>query len=130
MELKGRYHNIYGDPEIGHGTTIGSYVEIGPDVRIGNNCKIQSYVSIPSGVTIGNEVFIGPKVTFTNDKHPPSYGQEWEETLVEDRVSIGAGAVILPGVVLAKGTKVGAGAVVVKSTEAFSTVVGPAAVAI
>ena len=124
MMLKGKYTNLYGKHKIGEHTTIGSYVEIGPKVEIGNHCKISAYAFIPSGVKIGNEVFIGPRVTFTNDNHPPSYGAEWEETIVEDRVSVGAGAVILPGLTLCKGTRIGAGAVVTKSTEPFSVMVG------
>lgn len=124
MILKGKFHNIYGDPKIGEGTEIGSYVEIGPEVEIGTNCKIQAKVFIPSGVKIGNDVFIGPGAIFTNDKHPPSFGENWELIIVEDGVTIGAGAIILPGITLANGTTVGAGAVVTKSTEPGSTVVG------
>ena len=44
--------------------------------------------------------------------------------MIEDDVWIGAGARILDGVVVRKGTVVGAGAVVTKSTEAYSIVVG------
>ena len=89
---------------------------------IGNNCKVQAFAFIPTGVTIGNNVFIGPRVTFTNDKHPPS--GNWSATIVEDEVVIGAGAVILPGLTLGKGCVVGAGAVVIKDVLPYATVVG------
>lgn len=110
--------------DIGLHCVIHAFVWIGPDVRIGSHCKIQAFAYIPTGVVIGNNVFIGPRVTFTNDKYPPSSGREWASTIVEDDVSIGAGAVILPGVTIGKGAVVGAGAVVTKNVSAGTTVVG------
>lgn len=108
--------------KIGSNCKIHSHVWIGKDVIIGNNCKVQAFAFIPTGVTIGNNVFIGPRVTFTNDKHPPS--GNWSATIVEDEVVIGAGAVILPGLTLGKGCVVGAGAVVIKDVLPYATVVG------
>lgn len=125
MILKGSHHNIWGNPQIAKSVTIGAFVDIGDDVVIGKMCKIQCFVSIPPGIRIGDNVFIGPKVTFTNDKQPKANG-EWEtlQTIVEDDVSIGAAAVILPGLTLGKGCMIGAGAVVTKSVEPGATVVG------
>jgi acetyltransferase-like isoleucine patch superfamily enzyme len=111
---------------IGEGSIIHSHVWIGDRVKIGERCRIQAFAFIPTGVRLGNDVFIGPHVCFTNDKYPPS--NEWEVTIVEDYVSIGAGAVILPGVTLGTGCKIGAGAVVTKNVPAGETWVGnPAA---
>jgi len=107
---------------IGSQCTIHSHVWIGNDVQIGDRCKVQAFAFIPTGVKIGNDVFIGPRVTFTNDKYPPS--DQWSQTIVEDGVSIGAGAVIVCGVTLHKGCRVGAGAVVTKDVPAGVTVVG------
>ena len=101
-----------GDCVIGDNCTIHSHVWIADRVRIGDNCKIQAFTFIPEGVRIGNNVFLGPRVTFTNDKHPPS--NEWLITIVGDNVSIGAGATILPGISLGNGCRIGAGAVVTK----------------
>ncbi len=100
---------------IGENTIIHSHVWIGEKVIIGDFCKIQAFSYIPDGVTIGNYVFIGPGVIFTNDKNPPSYGKGWQETIVEDNVSIGANATILPGLILKKGCFIGAGSVVTKN---------------
>ncbi len=111
-----------GDCYIGKNCTIHSHVWVGDRVSIGDNCKIQAFVFIPTGVRIGNHVFLGPRVTFTNDKHPPS--GEWSPTIVCDNVSIGAGAIILPGVTLETGCIVGAGAVVTKNVKKNTTVVG------
>lgn len=75
---------------------------------------------------IGDNVFIGPHVVFTNDKYPPSEGA-WKTgppTIVEDYVSIGANATILPGVTIGRSARVGAGAVVTKDVKPGMLVVG------
>lgn len=102
-----------GECVIGDNCTVHSHVWIGDRVKIGNNCKIQAFSFIPTGVRIGDNVFIGPRVTFTNDKYPPS--GEWATTIIENNVSIGAGVVILPGITLGEGCRIGAGSVVTKS---------------
>ena len=125
MIIKGIYNNFYGKYKIGKGTTIGSFCDIAG--KVGKNCMIQSYVFIPRGVTIEDNVFIGPGVIFTNDKYPPSYGKYWAKTLVEQGAVIGAGAVILPGVVIGKSAIIGAGAIVTKNVPAGETWISPAA---
>lgn len=109
--------------EIGDHCTIHSHVWIGNNVRIGDHCKIQAFVFIPDGVTIGDHAFIGPRVTFTNDRHPPS-GGKWEKTIVGPHAVIGAGAVLLPGIVIGAGAKIGAGAVVTKDVPEGAVVYG------
>lgn len=104
------------DCTIGEGCTIHAQVWIGNKVVIGDRCKVQAGAFIPEGVTIGNDVFIGPRVTFTNDPVPPS--NHWENTVVGDGAVIGAGAVIKAGVRIAPGAKIGCGAVVVKDVPA------------
>lgn len=125
--------NLYGCT-IGDGTSIGAFVEIKSGVVIGKNCKIQAMVYIPEGVTLGNGVFIGPNVTFTNDRHPKATNPDgtrkdacdWtmDKTHVHDEASIGAGATILPGITIGKNALVGAGAVVTKNVPNGATVVG------
>lgn len=121
------YSHVRESAEIGDGTSIGQgcYIES----RIGRDCKIQNNVNVYHGVTIGDEVFIGPNATFTNDKHPRAIG-DWkiDPITVADGASIGAGAVILPGVKIGKGAMIGAGAVVTKDVTAYQVVAGvPAA---
>ena len=116
--------NLYGC-EIGDNSKIDSYVYIEEGVQIGKNCKIRPFTFIPQGVIIEDDVFIGPNVTFTNDKYPKVSG-EWEllETRVKKGASIGAGAVILPGIEIGENANIGAGSVVTHSVPSSTVVVG------
>lgn len=114
------FSNI-GDCEIGDDCVIHSHVWIGDGVKIGNRVKIQAFTFIPPGVVIEDGVFIGPRVTFTNDKHAPS--ETLAKTIVRKGASIGAGAIILP-VVIDEWAVVGAGAVVTKWVLPGTVVVG------
>ena len=111
--------------KIGKNSKVDAFVYIEENVVIGDYCKIRPFVFIPTGVKIGDRVFIGPGVMFTNDKYPKCEG-EWEllETIIEDDVSIGAGAAILPGIKIGKGALIGAGAVVTKDVPPGATVLG------
>jgi len=116
--------NLYGC-EIGDNTKIDAFVYIEENVVIGDNCIIRPFTFIPKGIKIGDRVFIGPNVTFTNDMYP-GVGDDWEllETMVEDGVAIGAGAVICPGVTLGEDSSVGAGTVVTDNVAPNAVVVG------
>ena len=127
------FTNLYGC-EIGDNTRIGTFVEIQQGARIGANCKIQSHTFICDGVEIGDEVFVGHGVVFINDKFPRATTGEGElqteadwrllHTFVEDRASVGSGAVVLGGVRIGTRAIVGAGAVVTRDVRRGATVVG------
>jgi acetyltransferase-like isoleucine patch superfamily enzyme len=127
------FTNLYGC-SIGDQTRIGTFVEVQRGVRIGACCKIQSHTFVCAGVEIGDNVFVGHGVTFINDKHPRATTEEgrlksdedWTlvRTIVEDRASIGSGAVILDGVHIGEGAIVGAGAVVTRDVAPAETVIG------
>ena len=110
---------------IGRNCKIDAFVYIEGNVKIGNNVKIRAFTFIPEGVEIEDEVFIGPGVIFTNDKYPRAQG-EWRllRTKVKKGASIGAGAVILPGITIGKYAIVGAGSVVTKNIPDYAIVVG------
>ncbi len=110
---------------IGSNCKIDAFVYIEGDVWIGNNVKVRSFTFIPSGVTIEDDVFIGPHVVFTNDKKPRSKG-EWklQRTLVKRGASVGAGAVICPGVTIGEEALIGAGAVVTADVPPRTIVIG------
>lgn len=116
--------NIYGDCKIGRNCNIGAFVEIGPGVIIGDNVSIAAFCFIPCGVTIEDNCFIGPRVTFTNDKYPPSNRDNWEPIVIKKGASIGAGAIILPGVTVGENAMIGAGTVVTNNIDCDCRVAG------
>jgi UDP-2-acetamido-3-amino-2,3-dideoxy-glucuronate N-acetyltransferase len=111
---------------IGSDCNICDHVFIENDVIVGNNVTIKSGVQLWDGLRVGNDVFIGPNATFTNDKYPVSGNRDYKNltTTIEDNVSIGANATILPGITIGHGAVVGAGSVVTKNVEPNTTVYG------
>ena len=116
--------NIY-KCKIGKNCKIDAYVYIEEGVEIGDNCKIRPFVFIPTGVVIEEDVFIGPNVTFTNDKYPKARG-EWKllPIRVKRGASIGANSIVVAGVTIGKGALVGAGSVVTKDVPSNAVVAG------
>lgn len=115
--------NLYGC-RIGNNCNIGAFVEIGPGVVIGNDVRIAAFCFIPEGVTIEDGCFIGPRVTFCNDRFPPSSKDQWEPILVRRGASIGAHSVILPGVTIGERAMIGAGSVVTRDVPDREIVCG------
>ena len=130
--------------KIGSGTQIWAFVHILKGAVIGRNCNIGDHCYIEGGVTIGDEVvvkngvsiwegvtiedrvFIGPNVSFTNDRVPRAkvYHEQYEKTLVREGASIGANATIMCGIILGRWCVVGAGSVVTKDVADFGMVYG------
>lgn len=115
--------NVY-RARIGAGSKLAAFVEAGGCV-IGRRCKVQAFAFLCPGIVLEDEVFVGPHVCFTNDVFPQAVG-DWE--LVPTRVcqgaSIGAGAVILPGVTIGEHALVGAGSVVTEDVPPGAIVYG------
>jgi len=111
--------------KIARNCKIESFVYIEEGVTVGDDCKIKPHVYIPTGVIIENKVFLGPNVTFTNDKYPHVNG-DWKllKTVVGQGASIGAHSVILPGVRIGRNAVVGAGSVVTTDVPDDTTVCG------
>ncbi len=129
---------------IGSGTKIWQFTVVLPDAVIGRNCNICAQCFIENNVVIGDnvtiknsvqlwnglriedDVFIGPNVTFTNDKFPRSkkYPDAFLTTTIKKGASIGGGAVILPGLTIGEHAMVGAGAVVTRDVPAGCIVIG------
>jgi NDP-sugar pyrophosphorylase family protein len=84
------------------------------------------------GITMGDYVLIGSNVTISSGRHtiegrmPPVFARPAVPLpiVIEDDVWIGAGAVIMPGIRLRRGTVVGANAVVTRDTEEYSVMIG------
>lgn len=112
--------------QIGKNCNICSHCFIENDVKVGNNVTVKCGVQLWDGITIEDDVFIGPNVTFCNDKYPKSRNKDFklERIIVRKGASIGANATLLPGVEIGEGAMIGAGAVVVKDVPANSIVIG------
>ncbi|YCO03458.1 WxcM-like domain-containing protein [Vibrio sp. VNB-15] len=111
---------------IGSEVNICSNCLIENDVIIGNRVTIKSGVQIWDGIKIEDDVFVGPNVTFTNDKYPRSkeYPEEFAKTVIKKGASIGANATILPGITIAENAMVAAGAVVTRDVPENAIVRG------
>ena len=121
-------NNLY----IGHGAILKGYhnsrMEIGDNSWIGQ----QVFIHSGGGVTIGKSVGVGPAVKILTSQHAEEGIEipillsriEALPVVIEDDCDLGVGSIILPGVTLGRGTQVGAGAVVTRSTPPWSVVAG------
>lgn len=111
---------------IGADCNICAHTFIENDVVIGDRVTVKSGVYLWDGITIEADVFIGPNATFTNDKFPRSkdcYDKSLR-TLIKKGASVGACAVVLPGLILGERCMIGAGAVVTKDVPNGAIVAG------
>jgi len=124
-----REGNWIGDSvSIGTNTIVECGCEIGEGVRIHSNCFICEYTHIEENA------WIGPCVTLTNVLHPPcpifkKHAPIPEEKccngpVIKRNAVIGAGAIILPGIIIGENAVVGAGSVVTKDVPKDCVVAG------
>lgn len=111
---------------IGSNCNICSHCFVENDVVVGDNVTIKCGVQIWDGMRIESNVFIGPNVTFSNDKYPRSkqYPEKYASTHVCEGASIGAGAVICPGITIGAHSLIGAGATVTRDVPPYALVMG------
>ena len=117
---------------IGKNCNINCHTFIENDVKIGDRVTVKSGVFIWDGIEIGDDVFLGPNVTFINDKYPRSkqYPQKFQDTRIDNFVSIGANSTIMGGIHIGEYALIAAGSLVTKDVPAFSLMLGsPARVA-
>jgi acetyltransferase-like isoleucine patch superfamily enzyme len=115
--------------KIGSNVNVCSHCFIENNVTIGNNVTVKNGVYLFDGITLEDDVFIGPNVTFTNDKYPRSkiFSTALLKTLIKNGASVGGGAVILPGITIGEHAMIGAGAIVTKDVPPNAVVYGNAA---
>lgn len=105
-----------------------SRISIGSNVTVNRDCSLYASHMVKNiEIIIGDNVAIGPHVRIyaaTHDYSTYELSDRAASVIVEDYVWIGGGAIILPGVILGKGSVVGAGAVVAKNVPPFSVVAG------
>jgi len=111
---------------IGENCNICANCFIENDVIVGDNVTVKCGVQLWDGIRVEDDVFIGPNVTFCNDKYPRSGNKNFEllSTVVKKGASIGANATILPGITIGEKAMVAAGATVTKDVPPGVTVKG------
>ncbi len=125
------------DSDVGEGTHIWQFASVIRGARLGRDCNVGSCATVHGaylgdrcivspgafvvpGTLCGDDVFIGPNVTICNDRWPSTNKEGFfladEQVTVHlmDGCSIGANAVILPGVIVGKNALISAGAVCTK----------------
>lgn len=141
----GSHATIYYDVEIGDHTLVGDAASIREGARIGSRCIVSRCVTLNYDVTIGNDVkvmdathltggtqigdgaFISILVATTNDnqpRQPLGHDRRLEGPRIESGATVGAGAILLPGVVVGANATVAAGAVVTRDVPSGATAMG------
>lgn len=125
-----QYAVILSKATIGSNCNINCHTFIENEVVIGNFVTVKSGVYLWDGITVEDNVFIGPNVTFTNDRFPRSkqYPEQFQQTLIKTGASLGAASVILGGLTIGSYALIGAGAVVTKHVPDYAMVYGNPAV--
>lgn len=130
--------------EIGDNSRIDDFCILSGKISVGNNVHIAPYCLVAGGekgIVLENFSGLAYKVqvftqsddysgkTMTNPTVPEKYKNEIKkEIVIKKHVIVGAGSMILPGVVLAEGTAIGAMSLVRKSTDPWSIYLGNPAV--
>lgn len=104
-------------------------ISVGDDVSISIGA---TFSATESSISIGNKVMFGPNVTIMGGDHNTSrigrfmYDIQEKEpgddlpVIIEDDVWVGAGAIILKGVRIGRGSIIAAGAIVIRDIPSYS----------
>jgi acetyltransferase-like isoleucine patch superfamily enzyme len=125
---------------VGDGCNIGAgaflSTEGGGRIRIGNRSQFNGGVHLNASgggeIVIGSDCLVGPNVVMRTASHRfddaglpiREQGHHIGSIVLEDDVWIAAGAILLPGITIGRGSVIGAGAVVTRSTAPMSVSVG------
>ena len=119
--------NVWQFASVIRGAVIGADCTIAANAivdgaKIGARCIVGHGAGIHPGAFLGDDVFVGPGAVLCNDAWPRTHKRGFDPSAqsvtVEDGASIGAGAVVLPGVRIGSGAMVAAGAVVTRDVPA------------
>lgn len=124
---------------IGNNVRVDDFCILSGDIQIGNYIHISAYSALFGGAGIVMHDFSGLSSRgtvysvsddysgdfLTNPMVPEKYRKvQCEKVVFEKHSLVGAGSIILPGVILKEGTAVGANSVVAKSTDEWSVYAG------
>lgn len=130
------YAHVMRGARVGDCCNIGDHAFVESGAVVGNNVTLKNNVCVWAGITLEDDVFVGPNATFTNDRYPrsprmPQAAARYEAperwlstTFVEQGVSIGANATIVPGVRIGRYSMIAAAALVTADVAPFSLMVG------
>jgi acetyltransferase-like isoleucine patch superfamily enzyme len=112
---------------IGRGTIVGRGVTVENFCTVGRYCKLESECYITAYSTLEDRVFVAPGVVTSNDNFVGRTAERFKHfkgVTVRKGGRIGAGSVILPGVVIGEDGLVAAGSVVTRDVPARTVVLG------
>ncbi|MBI1797937.1 MAG: N-acetyltransferase [Candidatus Eisenbacteria bacterium] len=112
---------------IGRGTIVGRGVTVENFCSVGRYCKLESECYITAYSTLEDRVFVAPGVVTSNDNYVGRTAERFKHfkgVTVKKGGRIGAGSVILPGVVIGEDGLVAAGSVVTRDVPARTIVMG------
>jgi acetyltransferase-like isoleucine patch superfamily enzyme len=128
--------HVRGPATIGRECIIGEKTYVAYGVRIGDYVKVNAQAYLCTGVTLEDRVFVSAGVVFTNDRFPRAFAdghqglapsepnEDTLETVVRTGATLGARAVIGPGLEIGAYAMVGMGSVVVASVPPHALVFG------
>jgi acetyltransferase-like isoleucine patch superfamily enzyme len=130
---------------LGKGCYVGRHVEIGPDneIQIGDQTSIQDRSILLGDITIGRYCLLAPNVYVSSGNHQFEI-EPWllirdqdrialrgrrkdvdsGKILIEDDCWLGINAVLRPGIIVGKGSVIGANSVVTSNVEPYTVVAG------
>lgn len=119
--------------QVGHQCTLGTDVHLGPGTRVGDRVKIQNAVQV-FGAAIHDEVLLCPGVLIIEDSTPravtsaglPQTSEDWtpRPVTVHRGATVGAGAILLPGIQIGAYAMIAAGAVVDRDVPPHALIAG------
>ncbi len=114
--------------EIGSDTYIGPLAVVEHDTKIGDFVGVQTKCYLTAHCDIGTYTFLGPGVVTSNDKvmryRRAGHLHHLVGPQTQRYVRVGAGTVLLPGVILGEGCVVGAGSVVTHDVLPYKVAIG------
>ncbi len=124
---------LLGDASVGAGCTVGKGAFLGAGTRVGDRVKIGNGANL-FGARVEDEAFLAPLSCLLEDPSPRAVhpdgtskdtdGFERRPVVVRRGATIGAAAVVLPGVVVGQWAMVAAGSVVHRDVGPYTLVAG------
>jgi UDP-2-acetamido-3-amino-2,3-dideoxy-glucuronate N-acetyltransferase len=112
---------------VGRGTIVGRGVTIENYCEVGRYCKLESECYLTAYSTLEDRVFVAPGVVTSNDNFVGRTAERFKHfkgVTVKRGGRLGAGSVILPGIVVGEDGLVAAGSVVTRDVPPRTIVLG------